>query len=109
MSASAGVGMIFAACVVLAMMIVLLAGCAHAPTALLPTAVPCVVDAGPDPVLADTPDKLAAAANIAERVRLLLFGRGQRDLRILELKASALGCAQPLSPAAAAPEPSTQP
>lgn len=72
----------------------LLAGCAHQPTALLPTIVPCVVDAGPDPMLADAPDKLAAAPNIAERVRLLLFGRSQRDIRILELKAAAIGCAQ---------------
>ncbi len=61
-------------------------------TVEVPVAVKCAADPGPDPAYADTPDAIRTAADVFERVKLLLAGRAQRDARIAEVKASAAGC-----------------
>jgi hypothetical protein len=58
----------------------------------VPVAVPCAAPLPAKPDLADTPAALQGAANLAERVRLLLIGREQRDGYIVELEASTKGC-----------------
>lgn len=58
----------------------------------VPVAAKCAVDPGPDPAFADTPEAIRQAADIFERVKLLLAGRAQRDARINELKAASAGC-----------------
>ncbi|MDB5445688.1 MAG: hypothetical protein JWQ97_1005 [Phenylobacterium sp.] len=58
----------------------------------VPVAVRCSVDPGPDPTFADTADALRQAADLFERVKLLLAGRDQRDARLSELRAANAGC-----------------
>lgn len=79
----------------------LLAACATAPApqpkvitqrALVPIAIRCAADPGPDPAFADTPEALRGAADLYARVRLLLAGRDQRDARLAELNAAVAGC-----------------
>lgn len=52
----------------------------------------CTADPGPDPAYADDNPALAAAADLYERVKLLLEGRAQRQARELELKAANSAC-----------------
>lgn len=61
----------------------------------IPVAVPCAADPGPDPAYADANPALQAAADLYDRVRLLLAGRDQRQARELELKAAVAGCRPP--------------
>lgn len=58
----------------------------------IPVAVACAANPGPDPAFADAPDALRQAADVFERVKLLLAGRAQRDGRLAELKAATAGC-----------------
>jgi hypothetical protein len=58
----------------------------------IPIAVKCGVDPGPDPQWVDTAAALKAAADVFERVKLLLAGRDQRDGRLAEVKAANAGC-----------------
>lgn len=74
-----------------------LTGCAHglgaAPKEVrVPIAVKCAADPGQDPAFADTPEAIRQAADIFERVKLLLAGREQREARIAELEAANAGC-----------------
>ncbi|HEV2362687.1 MAG TPA: hypothetical protein VGS12_00665 [Caulobacteraceae bacterium] len=76
-----------------------LAACQTAPAPVivtkdvnLPVAAPCAADPGPDPIYVDTASALAAAADLFERVKLLLAGREQRIAREGELKAALSGC-----------------
>jgi hypothetical protein len=69
----------------------------------VPLPVPCVVMVGPEPSYSDTPDKITAAANIAERTRLLLLGRNERIAYILKLQAASSGCLRPLADVAPTP------
>ncbi|HEV2365065.1 MAG TPA: hypothetical protein VGS12_12810 [Caulobacteraceae bacterium] len=59
----------------------------------IPVAVSCAADPGPDPAYVDTPSALGSAADLFERVKLLLAGRDQRIEREGELKAALSGCA----------------
>lgn len=77
----------------------LLTACAHTSEPVIrtvevrvPVAVRCGSDPGPDPAFSDTPEALRGAADIWERVKLLLAGRAQRDARLIELKAASAGC-----------------
>ena len=84
----------------------LLASCASKPTprpepvvqlveVAVPIAVACTPDIGPEPVYIDTDAALKAAADLFERVKLLLAGRDQRIARD-EVKTTALeGCRRP--------------
>jgi hypothetical protein len=82
----------------------MLFGCAGAPQTIIKTVevsvlvpVPCVVPVGPEPSYSDTPETVRAAANIAERTRLLLLGRNERIAYILKLQAASSGCLRPLT------------
>jgi hypothetical protein len=78
---------------------IMLFGCATAPREIVrtvevqvPVTVPCAQALPPEPSWFDTADKLRAAPNHDERVRLLLLGRMQRIQRITDLAASLAGC-----------------
>ncbi|ODT86700.1 MAG: hypothetical protein ABS78_15570 [Phenylobacterium sp. SCN 70-31] len=58
----------------------------------VPIPVPCAAEAPPRPTYADSPSALKGAPDIAERVRLLLAGREQRDGYIAGLEAASTGC-----------------
>jgi len=83
----------------IAFVLVMAYGCAGAPREIVrtvevqvPVTVPCARSLPPEPAWYDTADKLRAAPNHDERVRLLLLGRFQRDQRITDLGASLAGC-----------------
>lgn len=59
---------------------------------LVPTPVPCATQPPAKPTYADTPAAIRGAADLAERVKLLLAGREQRDGYIAGLEASTVGC-----------------
>ena len=95
----------------LAFLSLMLVGCAGDPQTIVrtvevsvPLPVPCVVASGPEPSYSDPADKLAAAPNIAERVRLLLLGRNERIAYILKLQAASSGCLRPLADVAPSPD-----
>lgn len=63
----------------------------------VPIPVACTPDIGPEPTYIDTDAALIAAADLFERVKLLLAGRDQRIARD-EVKTAALeGCRRPPS------------
>jgi len=59
----------------------------------VPVPVACAPDLGPEPSYPDTPEALQAAANIFERVKLLLEGRIERQQRLAVLNAAMKACA----------------
>lgn len=76
-----------------------LAACATAPEprivtkeVLTPVAVNCTSNIPGASGYPDTDAALKGAANIAERVRLLMAGRAVRSAEIVELRASVAGC-----------------
>lgn len=60
----------------------------------VPVPVPCKAldELRAEPTYADTPNAVAGAANIFERVSLLLSGRAQRDARLAEYIAAKRSC-----------------
>ena len=90
------------AMIVAAVIFIMLAGCASAGQVAepvvqtvkveVPVAVKCSADPGPASPFADTPDAIKAAADIFERVKLLLAGRDQRDARLAVVTAANQGC-----------------
>jgi hypothetical protein len=54
--------------------------------------VPCAVAPPAKPTYADTPEAVRGAPNLAERLKLFLAGREQRDGYIIGLEASVAGC-----------------
>ncbi len=58
----------------------------------VPVMVKCAADPGPRPAYVDTPDALKSAADLFEKVKLLLAGRSQRMGREAELEAANAGC-----------------
>lgn len=77
----------------------LLLGCAaparpafQMPERLVPVAVQCRPDIGPEPNYPDTDAALRAAPDIFVRVRLLLAGRLMRTARARELQAALARC-----------------
>lgn len=62
-------------------------------TVEIPVASPCAPDVGPPPAYPDTPELLAAAADLVERVARLLAGRELRQGREAVLEAALAECA----------------
>lgn len=58
----------------------------------VPVAVNCTSNIPPPSSYPDTDAALRGAANIGERVKLIMAGRNVRDAEILELRASVAGC-----------------
>ena len=58
----------------------------------IPVAVPCDARTGPTPAYPDTDAALREAADLFERVKLLLAGRELREAREAELDAAVRGC-----------------
>jgi len=81
---------------------VMIFGCGTTPPKTVevsvPVSVPCAVVVTPPKAYSDAAAYVKAAPNLAERVRLLLLGRNERDAYIMRLEASAAGCL--LEPAA---------
>ena len=87
-------------------LVLLLSGCAHVAASppepvirtvevKVPVSVPCpaLEQLGPtEPAYPDTNDALSSAANIFERVKLLLQGRAQRDARLQQYHAAKGSC-----------------
>jgi hypothetical protein len=85
-----------------------LSGCASKPdltdvssievkTADVAVTTKCVPDKlGPDPQYADSPEAVRAAANVYERVKLILAGRLQRIERDKEKSAALAACGAPI-------------
>lgn len=74
-----------------------LAGCATVPqvvtkTVEVPVTTKCTPDIGPEPQYADSDAALRAAANIFERVKLMLAGREQRIAREAEKTVALRAC-----------------
>lgn len=80
----------------------MLASCATTPppepvvrtvTVNVPVAVPCVPETiGEAPVYSDSDEAVRAAADGAERYRLLFVGRGERNARLAVLESALGGC-----------------
>jgi hypothetical protein len=60
----------------------------------VPVAVQCPDRRAPQPAYPDTPDALAAAPDLFERVKLLLAGRLLRDERLKEDEGQVRACAK---------------
>jgi hypothetical protein len=58
----------------------------------VPVAVNCTSNIPPPSSYPDTDAALRGAANIGERVKLMLAGKKVRDAEIVELRASVSGC-----------------
>lgn len=58
----------------------------------VPVAVKCAADPGPEPSYSDSAEAIRAAADLFEKVKLLLAGRAERDARLAELRAANAGC-----------------
>lgn len=61
----------------------------------VPVALACEPDIGPEPAYIDTDTALTAAADLFERVKLLLAGRDQRIARDGVKNAALEGCRRP--------------
>lgn len=83
-----------------------LGACAHGPenpvepivrvqTVNVPVPVPCKPDTGPEPSFADSPEAIQSAADIYDRVKLMLAGRAQRAAWLEVQRAALQGCAGP--------------
>lgn len=82
---------------ILAIALLGLAGCATVPqvvtkTVEVPVATKCTPKLDPEPQYADSDSALRAAANIYERVKLLLAGREQRIERDAEKTTALRAC-----------------
>jgi hypothetical protein len=60
----------------------------------VPTPVPCpaLAQLGPEPIYVDSDEAVRAAANVAERAKLVALGRAQRIKRLAEYAAARLAC-----------------
>ncbi len=78
----------------------LLFGCASKPpiiqfetiTVRVPVSQPCAQDVGPAPTWPDTRETILAAANVGERIKLLLQGISEREQRLNDVEAAYAGC-----------------